>query len=654
VRFVIPIQDLILLPGAEGLMDLPPDVQKATISALFPFLPDGTTFTIENGEVTIEVPGAGLSDVTEAERLAAKAEKRAQNGEFAKAKPIYERVLQLNPVAIEPRRNLAMVCYELGEFEEAKDHLIEVLRLDPSNAWSFVILGNIYSRTRNDGASASKFFRKALELKPGDPWALNGLGAVHCESGEFSTAIDFFDQAIRAEPRFANAYLGRAMAWLRMNRSAEAAQTLESLFAHGELLDARTRPVLTEARSMYLRVQTQVANDRVSDSFKVVENLKAEAARVSGFPVRVEEARLDARIAGMAQMAWKYGRDYHRLVLREGNATPEILKHHVSAHELQHVLMEAAARAAGTNRWFSTTETNREAALRAVSRDIEKLERKGYDGHKLTEMVRQILSGACGFLFNCPLDMIIETRLRREFPNLRSAQFCGISQLVQDARTGTFNEEVRKITPAAILRINDALNGAYALFADDLFGGATAFAAPYRNLPAFPQAQKLLAIWHDMTPDTSPGAEYAIVDAFASELQVTDWYSWKADPGDHHISDSLATAKEGPTNPALLRDKAPATVLYLLDALRRFGSMAPEAIRQVMIDTAMAGMNGLDYASPEKKYRLKAFPDEAFSGLQMMAFLYAAGQRVAPGESMGMDFNEEYLRALRMFEEEGD
>jgi len=399
-------------------------------------------------------------------------------------------------------------------------------------------------------------------------------------------------------------------------------------------------------------VHTQLANERVSDSFKVVENLKVEAARVSGFPVRVEEARLDARIAGMAQMAWRYRRDYHRLVLREGKATPEILKHHVSAHELQHVLMESAARAAGANRWFTTTQENREAAMQAVSRDIEKLERKGYDGHKITEMVRKILGSACGFLFNCPLDLIIETRLRRDFPDLRAAQFCGISQLAEDARLGTFDEDVRKITPSAILRLNDALNGAYALFADELFGGATAYAAPYKKLPAFPQAQKLLAIWRDLSADTSPGAEYAIVDAFAAELQIPDWYSWKADPGDHPITESLATAKEGATNPALLRDKAPATVQYLLDALHRFAAMPPEAIRQVMIETAMTGMGGLDYASPEKKYRLKAFQDEAFSGLQMMAFLYAAGQRVAPGESMGMDFNEEYLQALRMFEEE--
>ncbi|RFC43026.1 MAG: Tetratricopeptide repeat-containing protein, partial [Verrucomicrobia bacterium] len=111
----------------------PTDVQNAKLAALFPFLPAGTTFTVADGSVTIEVPGAGMSGVTEAERLAAKADKRAQGGEFAKSKPIYEQVLQLNPAAIEPRRNLTMVCYKLGEFEEAKDHLIEILRLDPSN-----------------------------------------------------------------------------------------------------------------------------------------------------------------------------------------------------------------------------------------------------------------------------------------------------------------------------------------------------------------------------------------------------------------------------------------------------------------------------------------------------------------------------------------
>lgn len=77
VRFVIPIQDLILLPGAEELADLAPDVQQAKLAALFPFLPPGSTFTVESGEVTIEVPDAGSSELTEAERLATKAEKRA-------------------------------------------------------------------------------------------------------------------------------------------------------------------------------------------------------------------------------------------------------------------------------------------------------------------------------------------------------------------------------------------------------------------------------------------------------------------------------------------------------------------------------------------------------------------------------------------------
>jgi hypothetical protein len=41
--------------------------------------------------------------------------------------------------------------------------------------------------------------------------------------------------------------------------------------------------------------------------------------------------------------------------------------------------------------------------------------------------------------------------------------------------------EVRQLTPRKILLASLALNGAYALFLDDLFRGASEFAAPYRR-----------------------------------------------------------------------------------------------------------------------------------------------------------------------------
>ncbi|MFN9980581.1 MAG: tetratricopeptide repeat protein, partial [bacterium] len=96
-------------------------------------------------------------------------------------------------------RDLAMAHYELGDFGAAKDHLIDALRLAPGDAWNHVVLANIYTR-ESDLPSAIRFFSRALELKPSDPYALNGLGAAHAKSGNDAKAHECFDAAIAAHP----------------------------------------------------------------------------------------------------------------------------------------------------------------------------------------------------------------------------------------------------------------------------------------------------------------------------------------------------------------------------------------------------------------------------------------------------------------------
>ena len=74
---------------------------------------------------------------------------------------------------------LAVESAEMG-FVAAKDQLIDALRLAPDDAWSYVVLGNIFTREQ-DWDSAIRFFTKALDLKPCDPslraqrpWSCNG------------------------------------------------------------------------------------------------------------------------------------------------------------------------------------------------------------------------------------------------------------------------------------------------------------------------------------------------------------------------------------------------------------------------------------------------------------------------------------------------
>jgi tetratricopeptide (TPR) repeat protein len=549
------------------------------------------------------------------------------------------------------RRDLAMICVETGGNDEAKDYLIESLRLTPDDPWSLVVLGNQYAK-EDDQATAAKFVRRALELKPGDPWALNTLATALMEQGQLEESLKTYEEAITSDPAFANAHYGRAMALIRMERIYEAAKALRELFANGQLQDSRTNIVFEKARAAYIHVQNIIANNRLSETDELVLRLCAEGETRSGYPVEFEEGPLDAMIVAKIKMAWRHDADRHVVTLREGDF-PKLLKNFHSVHELMHLFMESDARDQGTNRWFVTTPETRTNSAMALKADLRRLEKKGYRDDKIAGLVNELVTGVNLFLFNCPIDMVIEQRIWNEYPELREAQFCGLASIAHNARKVTMDAKIRDFVPPTLLRINDILNAMFALFVDELSEGATAYADAYRKLPAFRDAEKLFTHWKEKSTDLKPGGEYDLVDAFGEFLGIRDWYDWKKDRGfipPEGILDDVQ--KEGTTNSELLKAKAPASVMHLLSALRRYQQMEESAIRAVLMEIAVIGMQGLDYASSEKKYELKTLPSEQFSGLEMMCLMYAGGQRLMPGESVGMNLNDEYLQALQLFASE--
>ena len=60
---------------------------------------------------------------------------------------------------------------------------------------------------------------------------------------------------------------------------------------------------------------------------------------------------------------------------------------------------------------------------------------------------------------------------------LRSSQYLSVRLLADEALQANTNREIVKISPRKILRASLTMNGAYSLFLDDLFAGASAFAA---------------------------------------------------------------------------------------------------------------------------------------------------------------------------------
>jgi hypothetical protein len=313
--------------------------------------------------------------------------------------------------------------------------------------------------------------------------------------------------------------------------------------------------------------------------------------------------------------------------------------------------LEAEARASGRNLWFSTTSANRDFALREVAPDLRKLERGGYPPGTIDRLTGDLLNGLAGLLFNTPLDMLIEQRLWRDCPALRPAQWLSLHRLAEEAARPTLDPRIAAVTPKKILRSVEALNGAFALFLDRLLPGA-AIAAAYARLPSFKLARQLDDLARArLAGPLEPGDEYALVDDFAKLLGLEGWYAWVPDPGHHEIT--APSEPSGTTNPDLLREKHPAAVWFLLDALKRFDRLPPDKVRDIAFEIARLGQHGLDYSSADKTYTLSTLPKESFSGLQLMCLMFAGFKRIAPEVDQGMDLEEPYLKALAIFNSPG-
>lgn len=528
--------------NATDLASITPLVLKQ-----FGFLPQPVLVTVEGDEVVIQYPEESTAAQAEAARLAERAGKRAAEGNYEKAIGILKRVLELQPSLHKARRDLAMAYVETGDVDNATNHLIEVLRLDPGDAWSWVVLANLYIREKSDKETGEKFLRKALEIAPNDAWALNSLAGVCHERGKADEAIKLFEQAIAANPEFANAYYGEAIAFDSAQKPDAAAEMLNRMFARAKMQDTRSKPVYDGARQLFARLQADLAERNQSEAFKLVQNYKAGLETLSGFPIRIQEEDFESKIGATIQMAWKHRRDFHLLKIRRNYPPP--LVSHLESHELTHLKLEVEARKAGKNLFFTTTAATRETAIRSIANDIQRWEKAGQSEKHITEVSLALTRGICEFLFNCPLDMLIERHLRYTFKPLQAAQFLSVQLMANEAWQTNSNPEIRRLTPRNIFQASLALNGAYALSLDDLFHGASDFATTYRNLETFVQSQRLWKHWQERAKNLGPGDEYRLVDEFADMVGLRDWYEWGPDPGHHEATaDDFSRQQKTPTS----------------------------------------------------------------------------------------------------------
>ena len=604
------------------------------------FLSPAIHVSITDGIATIQLEEARGERIGEALKRYQKAVREAQQGNYQKAVTLFGKVLEVIPQHVDARRNLAMSHLEMGHHQQAKVLLEECLKIDPTNAWSFALLGNIATKHEHSTEVAAFYYETGLAINPDDNLLLNNFAALQLERGKPAQARELFEKALAIDPSYPNTYYGLALLH-RLTRSPEMAlKILEQLFKQPASTDIRSAPVYKNARELYLEINTELAKNESGALMESILSRKNVIEIATGHPISIEEDNSLEYVSAVTQMAWKHGRDEHRVRyrIRSETVTP-----HLIAHELEHIVIENEARQVGQNRTFISTAKTREYAVRSIEGHITKLQRQGYPESEISDIMLKLIHGVNNQVFNCPLDMVVERNLYDKYPDLRHAQFVSIHQMHMEALQTYTNPEISLLTPPSIFRASITLNCAYAFFIDHLYQGLTNYALAYRSSEHFSAGKNLFDIWKKRMDNFTPGDEYAVVDEYARLLKLLSWYDWQPDVSP--LRTGLEPDESAPSAP-LITDK-PEAYTFCQDALRRFNGQSRDQIFAVISEISLLGMNGIDHTTPGKTYTLKTYPGEIFSGLHLLCLMYVGFKLYDPKIDCGLDFAEAYELAQK-------
>ena len=125
------------------------------------------------------------------------------------------------PAAAEQLFQTAMSLHEEGALQRAEHTYREVLRQFPQHAGALNMLGVIGCQTGNF-KSGAQLIRQALSLEPDNTDFNNNLGQALMESGDVATALPSFERAIKARQRFPEAHFNLANALVASGSFDEA------------------------------------------------------------------------------------------------------------------------------------------------------------------------------------------------------------------------------------------------------------------------------------------------------------------------------------------------------------------------------------------------------------------------------------------------
>lgn len=163
-------------------------------------------------------------------------------GRTDKAIEAYKTSIRLNPELSEPHVDLAKFYFTEKRYKEAETEYAAAVRVDPSAVNHYSLAQAYLFQKRYVEAEAE--FHQVRRLEPKSPYGFYGLGLAYSKQGYYEKAIDLFEESIKLNRHFHDAYTEIGFAYADLGRIDEAEKIFDFL--------EREAPNLADTLSRYI------------------------------------------------------------------------------------------------------------------------------------------------------------------------------------------------------------------------------------------------------------------------------------------------------------------------------------------------------------------------------------------------------------------